>query len=145
MQVRVLLQGKGSDVVAVRPDATLAEVVDVLARHRIGAVVVSGDQVHVDGVLSERDIVRVLAEQGAAALEQPARSAMTSDVVTCEPDATVEDLMSVMTTGRFRHIPVVVGDRLAGVVSIGDIVKDRISSLEQETKVLHDYISNPTY
>lgn len=145
MQVSVLLQDKGSDVVTVDPGATLAEVVDVLATHRIGAVVVSGDQVHVEGVLSERDVVRVLAQQGAAALEQPARSVMTPDVVTCAPEATVEQLMSVMTSRRFRHIPVVVEDRLAGVVSIGDVVKDRISALEQETQVLHDYISNPTY
>lgn len=143
MQVSVLLQNKGSDVVSVGPDASVAEVVAVLAEHRIGAVVVSADGSHIDGVLSERDVVRALSRDGGAALERPARDLMTSEVFTCQPDTTVEELMSLMTDRRIRHIPVLVEGSLAGLVSIGDVVKDRISSLEHETKVLHDYIANP--
>ena len=143
MQVSVLLQNKGSDVVSVGPDASVADVVAVLAEHRIGAVVVSADGRHIDGVLSERDVVRALSRDGGAALERPARDLMTAEVFTCQPDTTVEELMSLMTDRRIRHIPVLVEGNLAGLVSIGDVVKDRISSLEQETKVLHDYIANP--
>ena len=143
MQVSVLLQNKGSDVVSVGPDASVADVVAVLAEHRIGAVVVSADGRHIDGVLSERDVVRALSRDGGAALERPARDLMTSEVFTCQPDTTVEELMALMTDRRIRHIPVLVEGNLAGLVSIGDVVKDRISSLEQETKVLHDYIANP--
>lgn len=143
MQVSVLLQGKGSDVVTVGPDTTTAEVVAVLARHRIGAVVVSSDGRTIEGVLSERDLVRALAGEGAAALERPARTWMTTDVVSCQPDTTVEELMSTMTDRRIRHVPVLVEGELAGLISIGDVVKDRISALEHETQVLHDYIANP--
>lgn len=145
MQVSVLLQNKGADVVTVRPDDTVAEAVRVLAVHRIGAVVVSADGETIDGVLSERDVVRALADRGASAIDLLARDLMSSEVVTCQPDTTVETLMSVMTERRIRHIPVVVDGRIAGLVSIGDVVKDRISALEHETKALHDYISNPTY
>lgn len=143
MQVSVLLQNKGPEVVTVVPDATAAEVVAVLGSHRIGAVVVSADGTHIDGVLSERDVVRSLAEHGAGALDRTARDLMTAEVVTCRPDTTVEELMSLMTERRIRHIPVVVDGALAGVISIGDVVKDRISSLEDETQALHNYIANP--
>ena len=143
MQVSVLLQVKGSTVVTVAPDVSTAEVVAVLARHRIGAVVVSPDGRHIDGVLSERDVMRALARSGAAALDAPAHTLMTSEVVSCQPDTTVEELMSTMTERRIRHVPVLVNGVLAGLVSIGDVVKDRISGLEHETKALHDYISNP--
>lgn len=145
MQVSILLQGKGTDVVTIRPDNTVAEGVEVLTRHRIGAVVVSDDGVAVAGILSERDVVRSLSERGSAVLDEPARSIMTPEVATCRLDTTVEELMSVMTERRIRHVPVVVDGELAGLVSIGDVVKDRISALEDETRVLHDYIVNPTY
>lgn len=143
MQVSILLQGKGAGVVTIGPGAAVAEAVGVLHAHRIGAVVVTGDGRAIDGVLSERDVVRALAEQGAAALDAPVRSLMTTDVVTCQPDTTVEELMGVMTQRRIRHVPVVVDGSLAGVVSIGDVVKDHISTLEHETQVLHAYIANP--
>ena len=143
MQVSVLLQTKGPGVVTVRPEATVREVAGVLGEHRIGAVVVSSDGSTIDGVLSERDIVRALAATGADALDAAARDLMTAEVFTCQPDTTVEELMSLMTEQRIRHVPVLVDGSLAGVVSIGDVVKDRISSLEHETKALHDYISNP--
>lgn len=143
MQVSVLLQAKGSAVVTVQPDLVTAEVVAVLAEHHIGAVVVSADGSHIDGVLSERDIVRAIAREGSAALDAPVQRWMTADVVTCQPDTTVEHLMTTMTARRIRHVPVVVDGVLVGLVSIGDVVKDRISGLEAETQVLHDYIANP--
>ncbi|HEX2577726.1 MAG TPA: CBS domain-containing protein [Aquihabitans sp.] len=143
MQVSVLLQGKGGGVVTVGPDTPTSDVVATLAEHRIGAVVVSGDGQGIDGVLSERDVVRALAGHGVAALERPASAWMTTEVVTCGLDTTVEQLMATMTDRRIRHVPVVVDGVLAGVVSIGDVVKDRISALEHETQVLHDYIANP--
>lgn len=143
MQVSVLLQTKGTEVVTVRPDATIAEVAIVLAEHRIGAVVVTVDGRSIDGVLSERDIVRALARPDDRMLAATAHSLMTAEVVTCEPDTTVEELMSTMTERRIRHVPVVVEGRLAGLVSIGDVVKHHIASLEHETKAMHDYIANP--
>lgn len=143
MQVSILLQAKGSEVVVVAPDTSTADAVAVLAEHRIGAVVVSADGRHIDGVLSERDVVAALAGHGAAALAEPARRWMSSPVVTCEPDTTVETLMATMTERRVRHVPVLVDGELAGLVSIGDVVKDHISALEAETQVLHDYIANP--
>jgi CBS domain-containing protein len=143
MQVSVLLQAKGATVVTVAPDATTAQVASTLTDHRIGAVIVSADGEHIDGVLSERDIVRALAERGAAVLDEPASALMTADVFTCEPDTTVEQLMTLMTERRFRHVPVLVDGKIAGMISIGDVVKDRISDLEHETQALHSYISNP--
>lgn len=143
MQVSVVLQAKGSDVVTADPATSLTEVVSVLNSRRIGAVVVSADGKHIDGVLTERDIVRVLADEGPSALDRTAAEVMTSDVFTCAPNTTIEELMATMTDRRVRHIPVLVDGELAGVVSIGDVVKNRISSLEHETEALHSYISNP--
>jgi len=143
MQVSVLLQAKGAGVVTVSPDLITSEVVAVLAEHHIGAVVVSADGRHIDGVLSERDVVRAIAREGAGALDEPARRWMTAEVVTCQPDTTVEELMNTMTDRRIRHVPVVVDGGLSGVISIGDVVKDRISGLEAEKQVLHDYIAHP--
>ena len=143
MQVSILLQDKGADVVTVAPDLTIAEVVAVLVQHRIGAVVVSADGRHIEGVLSERDIVQAMADTGAAVLDGRAAEIMSSEVFTCQPDTTVESLMNTMTHERVRHVPVVVDGQLAGLVSIGDVVKDRISSLEDETQALHDYITHP--
>lgn len=143
MQVSVVLQDKGSEVVTVGPELVLSEVIDLLDRHRIGAVIVSADGRHIDGVLSERDIVGALASDGPSALGRTSGEVMTTEVYTCHPDSTVEALMSVMTDRRVRHVPVVVDGELAGVVSIGDVVKSRISVLENETQVLHDYIQSP--
>jgi CBS domain-containing protein len=143
MHVSQLLHGKGSAVVTVRPDASVAEVVALLTERRIGAAVVSEDGVHIAGIVSERDVVRAVAAGGANALRAVASSIMTSDVVTCRPDDTIELLMSTMTERRVRHVPVEVDGQLAGIVSIGDVVKDRIQSLELESRALQDYISNP--
>jgi CBS domain-containing protein len=114
----------------------------VLSQHRIGAVVVSADGSAIAGIVSERDIVRALAGEGAGVLGQPASSIMTSDVVTCGPATTVEQLMGIMTERRIRHVPVDDDGRLGGIVSIGDVVKNRVSDLENETQVLHDYIAH---
>jgi CBS domain-containing protein len=143
MQVSVLLQRKGSEVVTVVPEAQVSSVAALLAERRIGAVVVSRDGATIDGVLSERDIVTAIAERGAAALQEPASSIMTTSVFTCEPDTTVEQLMETMTDQRVRHVPVLVSGSLAGIVSIGDVVKDRISSLQSERDSLQSYITHP--
>jgi CBS domain-containing protein len=143
MQVSVLLQTKGTDVVTVRSDATIADVAITLAERRIGAVVVTDDDRTIAGVLSERDIVRALAQPGGGVLDRTAASLMTAEVVTCEPDTTVEELMATMTDRRIRHVPVLVDGSLAGLVSIGDVVKHHIATLEQEKQAMHDYIAHP--
>ena len=143
MQVSVLLQVKGHDVVTVRPETTITDAVATMTEHRIGAVVVTTDATTIVGVLSERDVMTGLAAHGGDALARTVADLMTTQVVTCQPDTTVEQLMATMTELRVRHVPVVVDGELAGVVSIGDVVKDRISVLEHETEVLHNYISNP--
>ncbi len=143
MQVSVLLQTKGASVVTVGPDRPVAEVLAVLEEHGIGAVVVSADGRTIEGVLSERDVVRALVRDGAAALDRPASRLMTEQVVTCEPDTTVEALMATMTERRIRHVPVVAGGALAGIVSIGDVVKHRVADLEGEARAIHDYIAHP--
>ena len=143
MQVSVLLQTKGTDVVSVSPDATAAQVAEVLTEHRIGAVVVARDDAVLLGILSERDIVAALAARGSEALADPASALMSTQVVTCQPDTTVDELMSTMTERRIRHVPVVVDDDVAGLVSIGDVVKHHIATLEHETQAMHDYIAHP--
>jgi CBS domain-containing protein len=142
MNVSGLLRGKGSGVVTVAPNASASEVVAQLAEHGVGAVVVSGDGRQIEGVVSERDIVRALADRGLSAMEDAASAIMTTKVFTCEPHTTVDQLMALMTERRIRHVPVVVDGALAGIVSIGDVVKDRISDLETETQVLHEYIQH---
>lgn len=143
MQVSVLLQQKGSDVVTVRPDTTTAEAIDTLARHRIGAVVVTSDGTSIEGVLAERDVVLAISILGSPVLSRPVSEVMSTDVVTCRPETTIEHLMATMTDRRARHVPVTSEGRLIGLVSIGDVVKDRISGLEFEARALHDYISHP--
>jgi CBS domain-containing protein len=139
MLVRAILQQKGGDVITAPDDATVGEAARKLARHRIGAlVVVDGEALR--GILSERDIVRGLAERGAAVLDAPVSSLMTTDVTTCGLDDRVDDLMATMTDHRFRHLPVVAETRLVGIVSIGDVVKHRVSELQVEAQTLHEYI-----
>jgi CBS domain-containing protein len=140
MTVKAILSSKGSAVVTIAPAASLAEAAKLLSTHRIGAVIVTGPDARVIGVLSERDIVRALADRGAAALDQRVEQAMTRRVVTIGEADTVGDIMERMTTGKFRHIPVVEGDRLVGVVSIGDVVKYRLEEMERESNAMRDYI-----
>jgi CBS domain-containing protein len=140
MTVKAILSSKGSAVVTIAPAASLAEAAKLLSTHRIGAVIVTGPDAGVIGVLSERDIVRALADRGAAALDLRVEQAMTRRVVTVGEADTVGDIMERMTTGKFRHIPVVESDRLVGVVSIGDVVKYRLEEMERESNAMRDYI-----
>ncbi len=140
MKVRDMLAAKGDRVATVRPDATVETALHRLKLEGVGALVVSEDGERVAGILSERDIVRGLPEHGAALLEMKIAGIMTRSVKTCGPDATVQDLMGEMTRSRFRHMPVVSDNRLCGIISIGDVVKNRLEELETETHVLRDYI-----
>lgn len=141
MDVAALLRSKGSEVVSVRPDATVAAAITLLGEKNFGALVVSADGSSVDGIISERDIVRHLDKQGGDLLEQPVSSIATANVTTCAPGDPVDGLMSIMTAGRFRHVPVVDDGRLAGVISIGDVVKLRVAQLEDANQQLNSYIT----
>ncbi len=141
MQVSDLLRRKGSDVATIVATTTVSDAVAMLAEHGIGALVVSDDGRTVDGIVSERDIVRRLAADGAATLELTAADVMTADVVTCVPSDPLDSLMTTMTTGRFRHLPVTNEDALVGIISIGDVVNARVRQLETETEQLTNYIS----
>ena len=141
MLIEHILRRKGSDVVTVSAQDPVTRAVAVLGEHNIGALVVAGDEGAIVGILSERDVVRALADHGPAALQHKVGDLMTTEVTTCGLRATADDLMSVMTERRIRHIPVVSDDGLVGIVSIGDVVKTRIDELETERETLHEYIS----
>jgi CBS domain-containing protein len=126
----------------VRTDASVTELLALLAEHRIGAVVVSDDGESVHGIVSERDIVRHLHTDGAALLDAPISQIMTSEVHTCTPDESLDDLSAAMTERRFRHVPVVVDGKLRAIVSIGDVVKNRIDDLQAERDQLRTYIQS---
>lgn len=140
MRVSDILRHKGTSVTTIKPSATVEDVIRVLGEHRIGAVVVADGTTAVAGIVSERDIVGHLAAVGRDGLDHAVTSVMTTDVQTCEPADTVEQIMAVMTAGRFRHLPVVVDGALTGIVSIGDAVERRVSGLEAERAQLTDYI-----
>lgn len=140
MTVQRILNEKGRDVVTCRAGATLAVVVDTLTRHRIGAVVIT-EADEIKGIVSERDVVAALATHGRAALDQPAESCMTQDVTTCTPSESIHELMQKMTAGRFRHLPVMEHGKLAGIISIGDVVKKRIEEVEREAEQMREYIA----
>ncbi len=141
MTVTAILKQKGSDrVLTIRPGATMAECVRLLAQHRIGALVVSQDGETLDGIISERDVVRVLAEHGAGCLTRPVSGVMTRDVEGCTPGDRATSLLERMTQGRFRHMPVISDGRLCALISIGDVVKYRISEIEMERASLEDMI-----
>lgn len=141
MDVRGILRSKGNEVTTIAPGDTVGAAVELLRSAGIGAVVVSADGEGVDGILSERDIVRGLAERGTSLLSDEVREICTQQVRTARPGDTVDQLMAVMTSGRFRHVPVVENDKLAGIVSIGDVVKHRVSELEGLTEDLKSYVS----
>lgn len=141
MLVATIIHEKGSNVATISPRATLTDAASELRLRSVGALVVSSDGRAIGGIISERDIVRRLAERGQAALAESVESVMTNEVRTCGPDDTCDDLMRVMTEHRMRHLPVVVDGVLAGIVSIGDVVKHRVEELEQEARTLHDYIT----
>ena len=142
MLVSDLIKRKGSAVTSAPPETTVATLLDLLAEHRIGAVVVSAGG-GVDGIVSERDVVRALRTAGAAVLDAPISTVMTADVVVTAPGDTVEDMMRLMTERRIRHVPVVAEDgRMAGIISIGDVVKSRIDELEADRDQLIGYIQS---
>ena len=143
MKVSDILGSKGNAVTTIRPEAKISTVVRRLKLEGIGAMVVSEDSVQVVGIISERDIVRGLAEDGADLLEKRVLDLMTSPVKTCTLDANIKEIMAVMTRSRIRHLPVVEDSRLVGIISIGDVVKNRLEEVELEADVLRDaYIAS---
>jgi CBS domain-containing protein len=140
MTVSTILAGKGHEVITIEPAASLNAAVRLLAEHRIGAAPILGADRRIVGILSERDIVRALAERGAAALDEPVSQVMTRKVSTCNERETVITIMERMTAGKFRHVPVVDQGRLVGIVSIGDVVKHRLHVMERESAAMRDYI-----
>lgn len=142
MTIKAILSAKGGDLVSIEPTATVDSAVRMLAKHNIGALLVLGTDRRVIGILSERDIVRVLAEQGPEVLSKPLARVMTRKVFTCNQNETVGTIMERMTNGRFRHVPVIEQDQVVGVISIGDVVKHRLHEMEQESAALRDYIQS---
>jgi CBS domain-containing protein len=140
MTVKAILSHKSPDIVSIEPTATLAQAAKLLAERRIGAVLVLGIEGRVAGILSERDIVRALAERGASVLDERVDQVMTRKVFICSQTDTVAHIMEQMTAQKFRHVPVVDEGRLTGIISIGDVVKYRLHEIENETNALREYI-----
>ena len=140
MKVETMLAAKGDKVVTARPDATVATIIRILKLEGIGALVVSEDGEKILGIISERDVVRALVDHGGEVLKVRVVELMTHSVKTCAPDANIKDVMVEMTRSRVRHLPVVRDGKLCGIISIGDVVKNRLEELETETSVLRDYI-----
>jgi CBS domain-containing protein len=140
VQIWELLNAKGTDVYSASPDTAVIHIVGELTRRNIGAAVISRDGIAIDGIASERDIVRALNQRGAAVLNEPIREVMSTPVLTCAPEDDIESVMATMTNNRVRHVPVVANDTLAGIVSIGDVVKIRLGELEHEREILNQYI-----
>jgi CBS domain-containing protein len=141
MRISDLLRVKGTKVITVTPDTKVRGLLQVLADEKIGAVVVSADGTSVDGIVSERDVVRAFAQRGAAVMSEPVTEIYTAQVRTVAPETSLDDVMRLMTEHRMRHAPVVVDGALRGLVSIGDVVKNRIDELETERTALSDYIT----
>ncbi len=142
MRIKDLLRQKGGLVVTIEPDRPVTDLLDSLATNSVGALVVSADGESIEGIVSERDVVRRLQRFGPELLNEPVSEIMSRHVRTCPPDTELDELMRMMTKGRFRHVPVVDGDRLVGIVSIGDVVKHRIDELEGERDQLQAYITS---
>lgn len=143
MNVKAILAAKQNNlggIITIQPTATLAAAAKLLAKHRIGAVLITGPGGRLAGILSERDIVRALSEQGAEALNTPVGQAMTREVETCSEDDSCARLMERMTAGKFRHLPVVSDGHLIGIISIGDVVKQRVDEVERDAEAMRDYI-----
>jgi CBS domain-containing protein len=138
MKVDSILKSKGNRVVTMRPEASIATVVHRLKIERIGAVVISADGSTISGILSERDVLHGLAEHGAEVLRTKAADLMTREVVTCAPDDSIRQIMGKMTSRRIRHLPVVEDGKLCGMISIGDVVKNRVEEVELEATVLRE-------
>jgi CBS domain-containing protein len=146
MTVKAILSRKGNDVVTISPTATLFDAVKILDAYRIGAVVIASADQRMEGILSERDVVRTLAHNirtagGCQLCDEPVKKVMTREVATCKYSDTVYNLMERMTTGKFRHVPVIEDGRLAGMVSIGDVVKHRLAEMASDSNALREYIA----
>jgi CBS domain-containing protein len=139
MTVRAILDSKGHQIQSVEPGTKLSAAIKILAEKKIGAVLAM-DGGHIEGILSERDIVRVLGERGAAVLDEPVSAVMTRKVISCKQSDTVGAIMEMMTLGKFRHLPVIDDGRVVGLISIGDIVKWRVREYESEQEALREYI-----
>ena len=141
MTVATMLSEKGREVITTSAAASIAGAIDTLAKHKIGALVVVDGKDNIAGIISERDIVRAIAEQGERVLSLALSTVMTRAVVTCSESETIDDVMTRMTRGRFRHLPVVEDGRLTGIISIGDVVKARIEQVEREAEDMRAYIA----
>ncbi len=142
MNVAAILKSKGRSVTTARPDATMLDVVQKLHAKRIGAIIVVGERGLVEGIVSERDVIRALAEGGQAALSDPVSNHMTRNVVGCQETSPVDELMEKMTIGRFRHLPVLEDDgALVGIISIGDVVKNHVAEVEMEVSAMRSYLA----
>ena len=140
MNVKTILAAKGGDIYSIDPTANLVAAATLLSTHRIGAAVIRGAGGRLAGILSERDIVRAVSEHGAAALALPVGQVMTRNVTTCGEDDSIADIMERMTDGKFRHVPVLKNNKLVGVISIGDVVKQRVEEVERDADAMRDYI-----
>ena len=140
MTVKSILASKGSDVATIAPTAKVSDAIKMLAERKIGALLITGAGGRITGIVSERDIVRTFGTHGAATLDMPLTEVMTRKVVTCEPGDKMPEIMELMTTGKFRHLPVLENEELVGIISIGDVVKMRLAQLEHEQDALRDYI-----
>lgn len=141
MNVARILSAKGGDVFTLKPGVSMMEAISALREYKVGALVVSSGNGAIDGILSERDVVRAIDKDGAKALDEPVSTYMTAKVVSCSEDTTVHELMERMTEGRFRHMPVGRDGKLAGIISIGDVVKARIAEIEHEADEIRSYIA----
>ena len=144
MNVKHILERKGSAVTTIPTGATIGEAARTLAEARIGAIVVSNDGATINGILSERDIVRMIGTDGPGALTRPVTEAMTANVITCNPEDRINVLMSMMTQRRIRHLPVAENGKMTGLISIGDVVKERMDEIESDAAAMRDYITGMT-
>ena len=141
VNVASILKSKGRAVSTARPDATLLDVVQKLSAKKIGAIVVVGDNGAVVGIISERDVIRVIGEQGVGALNLTVAQVMTKNVISCSETSAIDELMEMMTKGRFRHLPVVDDGALVGIISIGDVVKYHVAEVEMEVSAMRNYLA----
>lgn len=141
MTVASILSTKGHDVITERSGTVLSEICKTLAQHKIGAIVIADDAGHIEGIISERDIVKAVGTEGIGALERPVSEVMTKSVVTCAATDSINAVMAKMNAGRFRHVPVVEDGKVTGVISIGDVVKFKIAQVEMEAEQMRSYIT----
>ncbi len=142
MSVATMLEGKSKNIISASPEDSISSVVALLAKHRIGAVIICDDAGKVKGIISERDVVREIARDGGAALEMQVSKCMTSKVLSCTREDTINYVMEVMTANRFRHMPVINDGNLLGIISIGDVVKCKIEQAERDAQDMRDYIAS---